>query len=177
VHRPQSNLHFKLTALAYKFRDALVPRERILAEASIKPGMCVLDYGCGPGSYIIPVATLVGESGKLYALDMHPLAIESVRRIAARRRLTNVHALLSDCDTGLPDEEVDRALLYDVLHDLSNPEEVLRELRRVLRPDGVLSFSDHHLKHEEILPGVTSGGLFKLLRQEERTYAFSPEKA
>jgi len=87
-----------------------------------------------------------------------------------------VQTILSDCDTGLPDDEVNRVLLYDVLHDLSTPDQVLRELRRVLRPHGILSFSDHHLKQEEIVSGVTGTGRFRLLKKGKWTYAFLPVK-
>ncbi|MCK4241915.1 MAG: methyltransferase domain-containing protein, partial [Dehalococcoidia bacterium] len=60
-------------SLTYKFRDLRLPRMDILKEVGIEPGFHVLDYGCGPGSYTIPLAELVGESGKIYALDIHPL--------------------------------------------------------------------------------------------------------
>jgi ubiquinone/menaquinone biosynthesis C-methylase UbiE len=161
-------------ALTYTFRDALLPRERILEEAGIKPGMRLLDYGCGPGSYVLPAARLVGESGRVYALDIHPMAIRSVNKIAARERLANVETILSDCDTGLPDAEVEVVLFYDVLHDLGDPDAVLRELHRVLTPDGTLSVRDHHLKQEEILPVVTGSGRFRLREKRRRSYAFVP---
>jgi ubiquinone/menaquinone biosynthesis C-methylase UbiE len=97
----------------------------ILKEVGIKPGFQVLDYGCGPGSYIIPLAELVGESGKVYALDIHPLAIRKVQDIASKKRLANVETILSDCQTGLPDNSLDVVLLYDVFHHLSDPDGVL----------------------------------------------------
>ncbi len=48
----------------------------------IKPGTHVLDYGCGPGNYTIVAAELVGPSGKVYAVDIHPLAIREVQNKA-----------------------------------------------------------------------------------------------
>jgi ubiquinone/menaquinone biosynthesis C-methylase UbiE len=144
----------------------------ILKEVGIKPGFRVLDYGCGPGSYIIPLAELVGESGKVYALDIHPLAIRKVQDIASKKQLTNVKTILSDCKTGLPDNSLDVVLLYDIFHHLSEPDLILKELRRVLKLDGVLSFSDHHMKENEIISRVTNSGLFKLARKGQRTYTF-----
>ncbi len=173
---PASNLHFKIMAATFKMRDFLLPRKHILKEVGIKQGFHVLDYGCGPGSYIIPAAELVGSSGKVYALDIHPLAIRIVRDIASKNKLTNVETILSDCKTGLPDNSVDVVLLYDTFHDLRDPNGVLRELQRVLKTEGKLSFSDHHMKEQEIISRVTEKGFFKLSKRGKRTYSFSKEK-
>ena len=158
----QSNLDFRLMSLTYRLRDFIKPRMSVLNEVDIKEGFQVLDYGCGPGSYIVPLAELVGDSGKIYALDIHPLAIQTVKRLAAKKRLANVHTILSDCKTGLPADSLDVVLLYDILHDLHNSGEVLAELRRVLKPEGILSVSDHHLEQDEIASRITGGGQFKL---------------
>jgi len=162
-------------SLTYKFRDFFLPRMNILKEVGIKPGSHVLDYGCGPGSYIIPLAELVGKSGKIYALDIHPLAIQMVQNIASKRQLTHVETISSDCKTGLPDNSVDVVLLYDTFHDLSDPNGVLEELHRVLKPNRIMSFSDHHMKENEIVSKVTNKGLFRLSRKGKRAYSFSKD--
>ncbi len=174
--RPQSNLDFRLMSLTLKFRDFLRPRMSILKEVGIEVGFHVLDYGCGPGSYIAPLAELVGKSGKIYALDVHPLAMQTVQRVAFLKLLANVQTILSDCKTELPPNSVDLVLLYDILHDLDEPNRVLAELHRVLRPKGILSVSDHHLKQDEIISRVAGGGLFKLSAKGKRTYSFSREE-
>jgi ubiquinone/menaquinone biosynthesis C-methylase UbiE len=176
MDKAESNLGFKLMAFGYRFRDLRLPRMNILKEVGIKPGFHVLDYGCGPGSYIVPLAELVGESGKVYALDIHPLAIRKVQGIASKEQLANVETILSDCQTGLPDNSLDVVLLYDIFHHLSDPDVVLKELHRVLKPDGILSFSDHHLKENEIVSEVTNSGLFRLARKGQRTYSFSKKQ-
>ena len=175
MDKPKPNLEFKFMSLGFKFRDFFSPRMNILREVGIKPGFHVLDYGCGPGSNIGALAELVGSSGKIYALDIHPLAIKIVQGIAAKKHLTNVEIVCSDCKTGLPDNSVDVVLLYDTLHALSDPNGVLDELHRILKPGGVLSFNDHHMKEDEIISGVMAGGLFKLLKKGERVYNFSKE--
>lgn len=175
MEKPKSNLNFELMALAYKFRDLRSPRMNTLNEVGIKAGSSVLDYGCGPGSYIIPLVKLVGESGKVYALDVHPLAIKKVLNMSSKKGLSNVQTIHSDCKTGLQNNSVDVVLLYDIFHDLSKPDEVLEELHRILKPDGILSFSDHHMKESEIVSGVTGTGLFGLHKKGQRTYSFSPQ--
>ena len=90
-----------------------------------------------PGSYIVPVAELIGKSGIIYKLDINPAAIELVKELAAKKQLSNVEVILSDRDTGLLNESVDMVLVYDVFHDLKNRDAVLEELHRVLKPEGV----------------------------------------
>ena len=176
MHKTESNLGFRLMALAFKLRDLLRPRIGILKEAGIKPGYHVLDYGCGPGSYIMDTARLVGETGMVYALDIHPLAIQMVRNLASKKKLMNVTTIHSDCRTGLPDKSLDVVLLYDAFHDFGKPDDVLKEIHRVLRSNGILSFGDHHMKEKEIVSKVTKNGWFRLLRKGERTYSFLKEE-
>ena len=173
MDKPMSGFDFRFMSVGYKFRDFFRPRINILEEVGIKPEFHVLDYGCGPGGYIIPLARLVGESGRVYALDIHPLAVQKVQYIASKKKLTNVDIILSDCRTGLPENSLDAVLLYDAYHHLSDPDMVIKELYRVLKPDGILSFSDHHMKENEIVASVTNNRLFKLLKKGRRTYTFS----
>lgn len=171
--KPEPNFHYKLMALFFKFRDFFLPRMNILKEVGIEPGFHVLDYGCGPGSYIVPLAELVGESGKIYALDIHPLAIQMVQDIAERKGLKNIETIHSDCATGLENGVIDVVLLYDTYHHLADPDGVLEELHRVLKPDSVLSLTDHHMKEDEILSQITRNNLFVLSRKGKKTYSFS----
>ncbi len=165
-------LDFKLTLLWFRVRDLFSPPERVLDEAEIEEEFRVLDYGCGPGSFALVAAERVGPSGKVYAADINPLALSHVQETAAKRGLKNVEVIHTDCATGLEGDSVDVALLYDTYHDLENPACVLEELHRVLKPGGVLSFSDHHMQEGEILREVAGGGRFKLAKKGKRTYTF-----
>ncbi|MBM4443754.1 MAG: class I SAM-dependent methyltransferase [Chloroflexi bacterium] len=160
-------------SLLFRFRDLLRPRREIVKEIGIRPGFRVLDYGCGPGAYVAATAELVGPTGKIYALDIHPLAIKRVAGIARKKGLANVETILSDCRTGLASEGVDVVLLYDLFHQLSEPGAVLQEIHRVLKPAGILSFNDHHMKRADIVSRVTQGQLFTLKAEGKRTYSFS----
>lgn len=55
----------------------------------------------------------------------------------------------------------------------SNPDAVLEELHRVLKPGGILSFSDHYMKEQDIVTRVTKGGMFRLVKKGRKTYCFS----
>jgi ubiquinone/menaquinone biosynthesis C-methylase UbiE len=173
--KQHSNLDYQLMSLGFRFRDIFQPRSRILEEVRIQTCAQVLDYGCGTGSYVLPVIKLIGNLGQLYALDVNPLAVETVQKLAAKKKLANVRVILSDCDTGLRPASIDVVLLYDILHDLKNRAKVLAELHRVLTPKGILSVSDHHLEKDDIISRVTKGGLFKLKLKGDMTLGFSKE--
>ena len=159
-------------AVMFKFRDFFRPRKNVVKEAGIKPGYHVLDFGCGPGGYIYPVSKLAGTSGTIYALDVNPMALESVRKIAAQKKINNLVTILSNNKTGLPDASIDVILLYDVFHHLKNPDDILKELHRVLKPDGILSMSDHHMKQATIISGMTGGGIFHFFKKGKKVYNF-----
>lgn len=173
MDKPSSDFHFKGMSFLFKIRDLFLPRKNVLKEVGIRPGFHVLDYGCGPGAYLIPLETFIGGNGKIYALDIHPFAIQKVQRIAEKNNLTNLETIHSDCQTGLSDQSMDVVLLYDTLHELSEPEKILMELHRILKPEGILSLSDHHMKKEEIQSTVTDKGSFKLVRKGKKTLSFS----
>ena len=166
---------FKLMCLWFRVRDLLSPPGSILAEVRIGPGFHVLDYGCGPGSFSIVAADVVGQSGKVYAVDINPLALQRVQRVASGKGLRNIKTISTDCATGLESDTIDVVLLYDTYHDLDEPSSVLTELHRVLKPGSILSFSDHHLGEDEIPARVAGDGLFRLSSEGRKTYSFVQE--
>jgi ubiquinone/menaquinone biosynthesis C-methylase UbiE len=172
MEKPMSTLDFKVMSFGFRIRDVFRPRIDILREVGIRPGSSVLDYGCGPGGYIPALAELVGPTGQIYALDLNPAAIAATQKLALRKKIENVRTILSDCSTGLSDPRMDAILLYDTFHHLSQPDDVLRELHRVLKDEGVLSFSDHHMEERDIVAGVTGSGMFELANKGRRTYSF-----
>ena len=176
MDKPMPDSHFKTLCFMYKFRDFFLPRKSILKEVDIKPGFQILDYGCGSGSYSVVAAQLVGATGKVFALDIHPLALQRVKSAASKKGLTNIETIQSDCATGLEDKSMNVVFLYDILHELSEPDSVLGELHRVLQPSGILSVNDHHLKEKDVLSKISSGELFKLSKKGKRIYNFTKLK-
>ena len=72
MEKTQSDFSFRVMALMLKLRDLFKPRGRVLNEAGIKPDAQVLDFGCGPGGYILPLSRMLGPYGKIYALAINP---------------------------------------------------------------------------------------------------------
>ena len=174
MEKKMSDLAFKMMAnLGMPVRNLFMPPAKMLAEVEIIPGYKVLDYGCGPGAFTIMIAKIIGQSGIVYALDIHPLAIKAVQQKARKNNLSNIKTILSSCSTSLPDNSLDLVIFFDVFHALNNQEEVLIELHRVLKSDATMCFSDHHMKETEILERLTEKGLFKLRRKGKRTFVLS----
>ncbi len=164
--------YFRMFAWYSAIRDFFNPPRNWIAEAGVKAGDAVLDFGFGRGGFALAAAEAAGPEGKVYALDANPFAVESFQKKARRKNLAHVEAIHSDGPTGLPDGSVDVVLLYDVFHELEAPEAVLAELARVLKPGGALSFSDHHLKPEEAIAAVRAGGGLQFERKHKNTLAF-----
>lgn len=168
-----SKTHFKLMLKHFVKRDKNYPPYNKIEKTKIKEGSIVLDYGCGPGSYSIAAAEVIGNTGKIYAADIHPLAIEEVKKRAREKELINIETILTDCDTKLEKSIIDVVLLLDIYHDLSDPESILKELHRVLKKDGWLSVDDHHFKEEEIISKITNTGLFKFYEKKDELFNFT----
>lgn len=171
--RQMSNIAFRLMVnVGMPIRNLFMPPGKMLAETDICQGYQVLDYGCGPGTFTIKIAERVGPSGMVYGLDIHPLAIRYLERKAARKKLTNIKSILSNCSTSLEDNSIDYAVFFDVYHVLNNKEDVLVELKRVLKPGGMLCFSDHHMEDDRSIQELTKDGLFVLDKTGQRTISF-----
>ena len=160
--KPMPNIAFKAMAFFLALHRRFVDVRKPLERAGIKEGQTVLDFGCGPGFYAIAAAKMVGAKGKVYALDIHPLAVQSVEKKAKKEGLTNITTILSDKDTRLPDQSIDVALAYDMIHMVKNKQALARELRRVLKPNGLLSVIVGHINVEDVLKALEQDGLFSL---------------
>jgi len=166
-----SNSLFKFLAFMIKTRDILVNLNKVVNEIGIQQGDIVLDYGCGLGSFTIPAAKIVGEKGKVYSLDIHPLALKRTKKKAQRNKITNIEYIHSDCDTGLDDETVDVILFYDLLASLLTPQKQIVELHRILKPEGLLCVKDIH-SNEKILSTITEKDLFQLKNKGKKQFMF-----
>ena len=122
-------------------RRALIDPDRLLARLGVRAGATIADLGAGPGFFTIPLAALVGEAGRVYAVDVSPeMTAVLSRRLAERGGLPQVQVLEGGESTlPIPDRACDLALLAFVLHELPDAPRFLAEVRRILAPGGRLA--------------------------------------
>jgi ubiquinone/menaquinone biosynthesis C-methylase UbiE len=116
------------------------PAEDTLALFELRPGLDVVDVGCGPGFFTIPLARAVGPAGRVYAVDLRQDMLDLVAARAAEVGSANV-TLLRSTGPGIPVEDAvaDLTLCALVLHDLSDPVPLVAELQRITRPTGKIA--------------------------------------
>ncbi|PID40174.1 MAG: hypothetical protein CR984_04615 [Proteobacteria bacterium] len=170
---------FRIMAhLAMPIRNRLMPPSKIFAEFDIQPGHQVLDYGCGPGLFSIMAAEKTGSQGKVYALDIHPLALKMVSGKASKANLNHVVPMLSSWRIDLADDVLDRIICLDTLHMVEKQAEALAEMHRALKPGALLYLSDHHMGNDNIVPLVENRGLFSLKEKGQRSFTYvKPKKS
>jgi ubiquinone/menaquinone biosynthesis C-methylase UbiE len=178
--RPMSNLSFKVMAIIIKIRSIFRNYEKDLLMSGIGEGSKVLDFGCGTGFYTIPTSKMVGGRGKVYALDIHPLAIETVKNNIQKKSLTNIELILSDnLQTGIPSQSLDTVLLFNVLPMVNEKTILIEELSRTLKPNGVLAVKNGRflqagkkITENDLIALIEGNSQLKLLEKHGRLYIF-----
>lgn len=130
--------------------------EVITQHLYLKPGMVVLDVGCGPGRVTIPVAKQVGNLGEVVAVDIQDGMLQRAREKARQENISNirfVHAYIGEASLGC--NQFDRVLLVSVLGEIPNQEAALKEIFYTLKPGGLLSvteiiFDPHFQTHNTV---------------------------
>ena len=174
--KPMPDCSFKCMTWLYKFADPIRNPQRRLKKIPLKEGMVVVDYGCGPGRYTLPVAKLVGPKGKVFAVDIQPTAITMVKKKAASEALTNVEAILVDSyDTHIEESSIDLVLLVDTFHMISDHDALFREIHRILNQDGLLFMDPGHMKLERAIEIVESTDLFTIRECREKDMLVVPK--
>ena len=123
--------------------------EGVLRALDLRPGLDVLDAGCGGGRLTLPVADRVAPS-TVVALDAQADMLDLVRRRAAERGLVNVRLVQARLGADPVPGTYDRIALVAVLGEIPDPDRALADLHRVLRPGGRLVvaevFPDPHFQ-------------------------------
>jgi ubiquinone/menaquinone biosynthesis C-methylase UbiE len=131
-----------LRRLAYGgfFRDSWQQPDRVIESLSIHPGAHVADLGSGGGYFTWPLAEAVGESGRVYAIDVDPDMTSHVAEQSREKGLANVESILAEFhDPLIPEGGVDLIFTCNTYHHFENREEYFRNVAKHLRPGGRLA--------------------------------------
>jgi ubiquinone/menaquinone biosynthesis C-methylase UbiE len=140
--------------------------------------MVVVDYGCGPGRYTVRFARLVGDAGRVYAVDIHELAIAEVQRKMARAGLNNITPLLAHAyASGVPDHVADVVCALDMFFNVRQPSLFLAELWRICKPGGYLIIDDEHQSRAVAKQKLLASGYWSIERETKDHLRCRPREA
>ena len=131
----------------------------------VKEGMTVLDVGCGPGFFTIPLAQMVGDTGRVIAADLQEEMLDRVRakiKGADLEKRISLHKCEAD-RIGFS-EKTDLILLFYMVHEVPQKEAFFKELRSILKPNGSIlmvepPFRVSRKDFEETIKEANTGGL------------------
>jgi len=133
----------------------------------MKKGQIVLDFGCGEGHYAVPAAKLIGEKGKLYAVDKDEQALDRLAQIIGKNNIKNIEVIKEESKIPLEDNSIDFILCYDVVHYLKDRKIIYHEFYRVSRPEGVFSLYPKHHKNDYPLMELAHMKLEDIIKEVE----------
>ena len=169
------NVAFQIMSFFFTIRDAFSPVDKRVDAFGIKEGFTVIDYGCGPGSYLKRASELAGENGRVYAADIHELAIESVRKKIEKHNLKNVVPILVDgysCD--IKDHTADVIYALDMFHMIKDTTPFLEELHRLLKKDGFLIIEDGHQSRNETKSKINDSKVWNIAEEFKKHLKYTP---
>jgi demethylmenaquinone methyltransferase/2-methoxy-6-polyprenyl-1,4-benzoquinol methylase len=156
--------------LRYRFLGPM----KILSGAGILPGQTILEVGCGTGFFTLPAARLIGDQGRLVAIDILSESVDYVTRKAQAANLRNVQVIRTNAmDTCLDAGSFDTVLLFGVIPAPMLPlSRLLPEMHRVMKAEGNLAVWPP-------VPGwlpqsILRSNLFTLIQRRNGVYRFRP---
>ena len=138
----------------------LIDTDRFFQALALKPGISVVDLGCGPGDYSIPIAKIIGREGRVFAVDLWEGCIEFLQSEIKRLGIGNIEPILADMSKRLPFEEesIDVCLMATILHDLKenqNHDATLSEVKRFLKKGGIFAVVEFTKRNGPPGPPIT----------------------
>lgn len=150
-----------------KLRRILQSADKVIQRSGIKKNMRILEVGCGSGAFTIFAARAVGEKGKVYALDIQPRMLrqlENKLKKPKNKGIKNIKLIESDaCQLPFTNNFFDLVFSVAALQEIHDRKKALKEIKRVLKPGGILAMTemfpdpDYPLKATTIKMGKEAG--------------------
>jgi ubiquinone/menaquinone biosynthesis C-methylase UbiE len=132
--------------------------DRVLASLDIKPGFSIGDIGSGGGYYALRFARIVGDSGRVYAVDIEQGNLDFVKRQAVQEHLEErIEGILgTEESSNLSEGSVDLLFLRNSFHHIKNRHTYFENLKKSLKDSGKIVVIDHK-KGSSSGPGINHG--------------------
>ncbi len=126
--------------------------EQIINSLNLKEGDIVADFGCGAGAYVFAASKFVGDRGKVYAIDRFTDMIDKINREAEKKSIINIDGIVADVEEKiyLDNDSCDLIILSNILSEVVNIDNLIKEAKRILRFDGRILIADWKNTEENI---------------------------
>jgi ubiquinone/menaquinone biosynthesis C-methylase UbiE len=127
--------------------------EKVVDYLAIKDGDVIADIGAGSGYFSVILSKRVGDSGRIYAVDIENGMIEYIEKRAKKERLNNIKTILSKPDDPLLlESSIDLIFICDTYHHIEGRDNYLKKLKKVLKKNGRLAIVDFHVVDTPVGP-------------------------
>src|SRR4029453_6033168 len=134
-------------------RDAYQKPDEVMKALALRPGEVVADIGAGSGYFALRVARAVGDTGRVYAVDVSPDMVRHVNRRVRDAGIRNVVSVLAEPDAPLlPDASVDRFVIRRTWHHIEDQAKYLGLMKKMLKPGGQVVHIDFQKRELPIGP-------------------------
>jgi ubiquinone/menaquinone biosynthesis C-methylase UbiE len=164
------------------YRDKVHQPERVMATVGVEPGMVIGEVGAGRGYFTFKLSDRVGRSGRIYANDINPNVLRSLRERCERNGVGNIETIIGEVESPLfPASALDMVFIVNAFHDLAKPVALLNNIIPSLKPGASVVILDrdpakyrdpygHFLTKDEVLDKIEASD-FEL----DRIETFLPE--
>lgn len=158
-------------------RKRLFNPARFLKFLGIKPDMYVADIGCGTGFFTVLLSRVVGEKGRVFAVDISKEMLRDVRKRIKKEGIRNVRVMLSkENEIPIGSKRIDYCLLSSVVHELENKTLFFKELGRILKDRGEIGVIDWKRKSSPLGPPLRERIPMQTMKQIIMKNGFSIKK-
>ena len=143
MHRLHQDSNAYIAMLDDPKRDAYQKPHEVITALKLKAGEVIADIGAGSGYFTFRLAHHVGDTGRVYAVDVNPDLIVHLNRRIRDLKLKNVVTILcAPDDPLLADASIDRFFICDTWHHIENHDRYLTLLKKMLKPGGEIVMID-----------------------------------
>ncbi len=154
-------------------REIFAQRAKIAALTGVQAGQAIADIGAGTGLFTRMFASVVGASGKVYAVEIAPKFVEHLREGAKLRGAGNIEVVqCTERSAELPPASIDLAFVCDTYHHFEFPKHTLASIHAAVRPGGELVVVDFRR-----IPGVSRDWILEHVRAGQEVVTAEVEAA
>ena len=152
----------------------------VLRTVGVHQGSVVADFGSGVGFFAMPAAIMVGNEGKIWAVDVNENFLESLSKKTEESGFNNIQTVLADLEklgsTKISDASCDLVLIFNVMHQASGKKEIMEEAKRIIKLGGRLVIIDWNKEESPLGPDQAIRVAPEILKEIAASLGFKFEK-